>query len=138
MIWTELKNIDSSEKEIRKFAYTLGIFLVIVGVVISLLNKRVYPIPLVTGIVLLITGASFPKILLPIQKVWMGLAVILGFISTRIILSILYFIVLTPIAFVARLRGKDFLNERIEKNKTSYWNRRLTDSKQQNNLTKQY
>jgi hypothetical protein len=71
--------------------------------------------------VLILPALFFPALLKPLQKIWMALAIVMGWISTRIILSLLFFIVLTPIGFIMRLRGKDLLDEKIEKEKTSYW-----------------
>jgi len=54
----------------------------------------------------------------------MSISILLGFVMTRVILSILFYIVITPVGFVARLLGKDFLDEKIDKSKESYWNYR--------------
>ena len=58
------------------------------------------------------------------------LALILGWVMTRIILSLLFYGIISPLGIFARILGKDFLN--IKKSqKSSFWNFR--DSKTENN-----
>ena len=54
----------------------------------------------------------------------MVFAVVLGFFMTRLILSFLFYIIFTIIGLTAKLAGKDFLDKKIEKDKSSYWNYR--------------
>ena len=125
MIKEEIKNINSSKTELRKFGFTVGGVLLIIGIVLLYFEKSSHPYFLGIGGLLIILGAVLPKILLPIQKAWMALAVDLGFIMTRVILSILYYLVITPIGLLAKLFGKDFLDRKIEKDKNTYWNFRF-------------
>ncbi len=124
MLWQEIKNIESGEKELKKFGLTIGIFLILLGFLFFYLNKSYYLYFLSSGSLFAALGLALPKILLPFQKVWMSIAVILGFFMTRLILSVLFYIVFTPMSFIAKLVGKNFLDEKIEKNAKSYWHYR--------------
>ena len=128
MIIEEFKHIDSSEKEIKKFSRVVGIAFIVLGAVLSLIAREIRYLPFIIGFVLVVSGLLFPIVLLPLQKFWMGLSIVLGFISTRVILTILFYLILTPIAVIGRLTGKDFLNEKIDKNAESYWVRRSKES----------
>lgn len=55
---------------------------------------------------------------------WMLFAKALGWINTRILLSLMYFVVFTPFRIVSIVIGKDFLDRKIEKDRESYWNKR--------------
>ena len=123
-MFEEFKHINSSKKEIRKFSRLVGAAFIILGTVLYLLKGNIYYLPFYIGFGLLIIGEIVPIILLPVHKFWMGLSIVLGFISTRVILTLLFYLVLTPIAFFGRLSGKDFLNEKIDKNEKSYWSLR--------------
>ena len=68
----------------------------------------------------------------------MTLAVIMGWIMTRVILSVVYFLVLTPIGLVARLTGQRFLGGPVEPEKTSYWRPRRDHPPQREHYEKQY
>ncbi len=77
-------------------------------------------ISLPLGAVLVLLGIVIPRALVYPNKAWMGLAEGLAYISTRVILAFVYFIVITPIGFVKRLSGWDPLNRRAAKSE-SYW-----------------
>ena len=67
------------------------------------------------GSILIILGGIAPILLKPFYKIWMIFAVIIGWIMTRIILSVLFFSIITIIGIFTRLIGKDFLNLEIKK-----------------------
>ncbi|MDA3861858.1 MAG: SxtJ family membrane protein [Melioribacteraceae bacterium] len=124
MILEEFKNIKSDKKELKKFGITIGGAFLIVSAVLFIYEKPSAAYFMVFGFVFQILAQTFPLLLLPLQKVWMGISVVLGFIMTRVILSILFYLMITPINFISRLFGKDFLDLKIEKSKKSYWNLR--------------
>ena len=62
-----------------------------------------------------------PSILKPIYKIWMIFAVMIGWIMTRLILSVLFYTIITSIGILIRIIGKDFLNLKL-KDQESYWN----------------
>ena len=138
MLIDEFKNINSSRKELIKFGRTVGIAFLVIGVIISLISKSIHYIPFGIGVFLIIAALLVPVVLLPFHKLWMGLSVILGYISTRVILFVIYYVALTPIAFFGRLRGKDFINEKLEPEKESYWIKKDPADNKNENLKKQF
>ena len=62
-------------------------------------------------------------ILKPFYLIWMIFAVILGWVMTRVILSMLFYLILTPIGLITRFLGEDFLSLK-RANSGSYWNNR--------------
>ncbi len=131
MLIDEFKKIDSSKKEIQKFSRVVGIAFIVLGIVIWVISGRIHQLPFIIGISLIVIGLLFPVVLLPLHKLWMGLSIILGHISTRVILTILYYIILTPIAVISRLFGVDFIDQKIDRSKKSYWIKK--DAKELNN-----
>ena len=117
----ELKNIKSDKKSLREFGLTVGGILVILGFVALWRHKGSYPYLLVPGAALVILGFAIPAALLPFQKAWMTLAVLIGYFMSRLILVVLFYVVITPIGVITRLSGKDTLDERIQKSRASYW-----------------
>ena len=75
----------------------------------------------IVGITLAIAGLALPQILLRAYRIWMGFALALGWIISRAILTILFYLVMTPVAFIARLAGKQFMDIRWDRKKNSYW-----------------
>ena len=72
----------------------------------------------------LLLAAITPRALKPIQTIWMTLATVLGWVMTRLLLMIVFFIGITPIAFIARVVGKRFLDLKYEPDRESYWEKR--------------
>lgn len=62
-----------------------------------------------TSFGLLTTALIIPKLFYPLAKVWFGLALLLGWFSSRILLSLLFFLLVMPIGLIRRLMGKDSL-----------------------------
>ena len=72
------------------------------------------------GIVFLILGILNSKILTPLNKTWFKIGILLGNVISPIVMSIIFFFVVTPISFVMKVLGKDILNLKRNNNNT-YW-----------------
>jgi hypothetical protein len=51
----------------------------------------------------------------------MSLVFTMGLLVSTVVLTIFYFLVITPIGIGGRLFGKDFLSEKLAPNAKSYW-----------------
>ena len=122
----EIKNIKSEKSDFRKFGITIGLFLMILAGFLFWRGRESFEILLVSGIVLFVLGLTIPIILKPIYWIWMVLAVILGWIMTRVILGLLFYVVITPIGLFSRLSRSKFRNLNWDKSKDTYWNYRTT------------
>jgi hypothetical protein len=72
------------------------------------------------SLLFLILGIINSKILTPLNKVWFKFGIFLGKIISPIIMGVIFFLVVTPIAFLMRMLKKDLLNLKFNKN-SSYW-----------------
>lgn len=68
---------------------------------------------------------------------WMKFAHALGWVNTRIILSIVYFLIFTPLALIFRLIGKDPMERRFEA-ADSYWVKREAREFRQEDYRRQF
>lgn len=59
-----------------------------------------------------------------IYDYWMLFAKALGWVNTRILLSLMYFVIFTPFRIIGVVIGKDMMDRKIEKGKESYWQKR--------------
>ena len=66
----------------------------------------------IAAIVLQILTMTIPAVFKPLSGLWFGLSNVLGYIVSNIILIILFYIVVTPIALIRRLMGADALKIR--------------------------
>jgi saxitoxin biosynthesis operon SxtJ-like protein len=72
------------------------------------------------GLLLVLLGLLVPRALKYPNRAWMFLAEVLGFISTRIILGLVFYLVITPIGVFKRMFGWDPLGRRSA-TAGSYW-----------------
>jgi len=72
------------------------------------------------GLYLVLLGLAAPRWAVPFHNAWMRLAAILGWINSRILLGLMYYVVFTPLGFVLRLAGRDPLRRRGPAT-GSYW-----------------
>ena len=120
-LWKEIKSIPSSEKDLRKFGVTLGVFFGILGAVLWWKGRPPGIYTLFAAVFFLFFGLALPGFLKPVQKVWMGLALCIGWVMTRLILTAVFYLVLTPIGFFLRLSGKDLMQARDGRDEGTYW-----------------
>ena len=134
----EIKNIKSEKSDLRKFGITIGVILLVIAGFLFWKEKESFQILLTFGITSCILGIVIPFILKPIYWVWMIFATILGWIMTRVILSLLFYIIVTPIGLIPRFFGKQFLELRWDKSKESYWNFKTNEHLKKENYEKQF
>ena len=77
-------------------------------------------ITLPIGAVLVLLGLVFPRALVLPNRTWMAFAEVLSWVTTRIILAFVFFVIVTPIGMVKRLFGWDPLQRRAPAS-DSYW-----------------
>ena len=70
---------------------------------------------LIAAIALQVVNMAVPQVFKPVAVVWLGFSELLGAVMSRILLAIVFFAVVTPIAIFRRLVGKDSLKLRAFK-----------------------
>ena len=79
---------------------------------------------LITSGIFLILGAINSKLLTPLNKTWIKFGEILGLIIAPIVMSLVYFVILTPVSLIVRSFGKDLLGLKFIKENETYWIKR--------------
>ena len=103
-------------KELREFGlFTGGIIAVLFGLILPLFHGHSLPIiPWVIAIILVALAIFLPKSLDPIYRVWMKIGLYVGWLESRIVLSIVFFIILTPMAFIMKLFNRDTMARKFD------------------------
>jgi hypothetical protein len=117
----EIQQLKPGTRDLRKFGLLVGGVFAAFAFLFWLRHKPAYPYFFWTGAALIAFGTILPRALKYIYVAWMTLAFVLGFIMARVILTLFFFLVVTPIGLVARLAGKDFLRLKLDKSALSYW-----------------
>lgn len=119
----EISRLQITPKVLRNFGL---LFYVIFGIWSALMYWRIDPHWSWTALVsigFLLVSIFFPMVLRQPYRLWMSLAFVMGWFMTRLILTTLFFVAMTPMGVVLRLLNKDLLSETIHKNANTYWNR---------------
>ena len=74
----------------------------------------------ILAVLFLLITVIIPQVLLPLNKLWMRLGLLLGMIVSPIVLGIIFFGLVTPYAVVMRMVGRDELRLKLTK-KSSHW-----------------
>ena len=120
VIREELRHLKTGPRDLRKFGLTVGGVFLLLGMWFVLRHKPWHPWFWVSGIILCAAGTVAPKALKHVYIAWMTLAFVLGFFVSTVLLTVFFYLVVTPVGLVARIFGKDFL-ERKWSSAPSYW-----------------
>jgi hypothetical protein len=90
-----------------------------------------------SGVFTLIALAK-PELLSTVNRLWTKLGVVLGKVVSPIALGILFYGVLTPVALIIRLLGRDPLRLRLDPGAESYWMPRKPPGPPPDSMTNQF
>lgn len=110
------------KEELRKFGLTFGIVVGAIGAYLFWKENGASLYFIGVAFVTILFGIIRPALLLYFYKIWMFIGGVMGWINTRIILAIIFYLILTPIALILRLFGKQFIEKKWDKSAKSYWN----------------
>ncbi len=140
---TLISEIKIDRRILRQFAWLMTVMLgLVVPLVIIWLNgwELVRAAWIVSGIGLLFlfAGLLVPSWLRPVYVAWMLLALVLGTVVTRIIITIVFYLMITPVGWIRRTFGTgDPLGLRPDPERESYWTVRK-EAQQPGQMKKQY
>ena len=91
----------------RRQAVDSGLALVLIVLLIAWLGKPAWAVPTAVGLVLLLM--AWPSAYKPFACLWLGLSHVLGAVMSRVMLTVVFFLVVTPVGLLRRALGKDSL-----------------------------
>jgi hypothetical protein len=103
-------------KELQEFGLlTGGIIAGLFGLILPLIQGHSLPIiPWIIAITLVGLAIILPKSLDPVYQVWMKIGLYIGWLESRIVLSIVFFIILTPMALIMKLFNRDTMARKFD------------------------
>ncbi len=85
---------------------------------------------------LVLGGLVAPARLEPVERLWMGFARRISKITTPILMGVVYFLVITPIGLVVRLRGRNPLTP--SESRGGFWISRKADANRRGSMYNQF
>ena len=122
MIIEEIRNIKSEKADLKKFGLFMGAVLFMGSLYLLWKQQQTYAVGgfILAGVFAVLAFVG-PVVLRPLQRAWMAMAVVMGFVMSRIIVAVIFYGMVTPIGLVGRLAGKKFLELKTDKATASYW-----------------
>lgn len=88
--------------------------------------------------VILFLGYVYPAALKPLNRLWFVFGMLLSRIVSPIVMGLIFFLAVTPTGLIRRLRYSDPLNQKLEKNASTYWVLRKSQDGKQTSMRKQF
>ncbi len=110
----------TDRKQLRSFGLIVGgIFAVLSLLPRIFRHQDVRTWALVLGALLVLPAILMPRVLKWPHYVWMRIGHVLGWINSRIIMTIAFYAIFTPVGFIRRL-SSDPMNRKFDPERTTY------------------
>lgn len=117
-----MKLTPEETRRVRKFAITMAIAFAALGGLLFWLDKDTAALVLgCVGAGFLVVGLPFPGLLVPVEWAWGKFAHALGWLNTRILLSVVFYVMMVPVGLFMKLIRRDPLDRRIDRAAATYW-----------------
>ena len=108
-------------RQLRRFGVTIGVAFLILTAFLLWKDRGSWPIFCGLGGLSLLLAAVAPMVLGPVERVWMKLALAMGWVMTRVILGVVFLVMFVPAGLIIRLLRRDPIRLRFDSQASSYW-----------------
>lgn len=105
---------------LRRFGLVMAGALAAFSVAALVSGRDWWPFTVFSALAFTLLAFAAPRLLAPVEWFWMKLAGVMGFVVTNVLLTVFFFLVMTPAALLMRVLGKDPLNVRSGR-ATTFW-----------------
>ena len=82
-----------------------GLAMILIVLIIGLVTGSKYA--MFGALLITIADMVYPRVFYPVAIIWFGLSVLIGTVVSKVLLSILFFILVTPVGLIRKLLGSD-------------------------------
>jgi hypothetical protein len=122
----------------RAFAITFCVFFTLVGAVRGWLHGTDWPWWFAAAILVLVVGLAAPRLLAPLNRAWARLGLLLAGVINPIVMALMFFVVISPLALLMRVIGKRTIPIRPDRDAPTYWNLRKPPGPDGRTMTNQF
>ena len=113
--------MTKANRQLRSFGFVVGAGFAVIGVLPAIIRHHgVRTWPLAMSLALFAAAVIYPPVLRPFQRVWMAFGETLGWINSRIILTVIYYLIIVPIGAIRRMSGSDPMRRNYDRSATTY------------------
>ena len=115
-------NGKATKHQLRIFGFAFGGGLSVLGGILYWRGITAVP-PYLWGVagVLWLLALTAPKLLWPLEKVMATIFRAVTTALTAVLLTVFFYLIVTPIGLIMRITRKDFLGKRFDRERASYW-----------------
>ena len=115
--------MNNKKNSNRTFGILFFLVFLVIGIWPILNNEDLRWWSIIISLIFLFLGIINSKILTPFNKIWIKIGELLGKVIAPIVMAIIYFFIITPIAILLKLLRKDLLRIKFS-SVTTYWIKR--------------
>lgn len=108
----------------REFGLVLGGILMAVGLVPLLRSHEPRSWAVALGLAVWLAAAAYPPLMKLPYRFMLKFGHVMGIINAKVILSVFYYLVVTPIGLVMRAAGSSPIKRGYDRDAASYWEKR--------------
>ena len=122
----------------RSFGLVFGGFFALIALVPLIRGGAVHWWAIALAAAFLAVAMVRPALLAPANRAWMRFALLLSKIVNPIMMGLVFFLAVTPVALIMRMRGKDPLRLRFDRGAQSYWIERTPPGPAPDSMPRQF
>jgi hypothetical protein len=122
----------------RSFGIVFAVVFALIGLLPLAFGGTARPWALAIGGGFLLAALAVPRVLSPLNRLWLRFGLLLHRIVSPLVLGIMFFVVITPMGLLMRALGKDLLRLKLDKSLGSYWIERQPPGPPPESLTDQF
>ncbi len=111
------KSVD----ELKRFGFTMAAALLVLSLVLFWRGRPLGWLFFMANAVFIFCSIVCPRVLGPVERLWMAFAEKLGWVMTRVVLFVVFYAAITPLGFLVRVFKKGDFKVGFEKERKSYW-----------------
>jgi hypothetical protein len=119
-----IEHVDASRKNVRNFGFLFGGIFLAASLLMIYRGNGAWIWAALATVLFGAGGVAGYPLLKPVYTAWMMFAFVLGWINTRVLLGVFFYLVVTPLGLFLRLTGKDLLDEKLDRGAATYWLKR--------------
>jgi hypothetical protein len=118
------EQLEVNQTSDRNFGWLVGTVLLVIGLLPLWRSGPVRWWAIALAATVLLGAMAAPHLLGRPKQAWLFLGFLMGLVVSPIVLGILFFAVVTPIAWCMRLAGRDALQLQLDSHVPTYWRTR--------------
>lgn len=122
----------------KSFGITFAVVFALIGLFPLLHGGHIRLWALAIGAIFAAIAFIRPALLAPLNKVWFRFGMLLHKIVNPLILGLMFFVIITPLALVIRLFGGKLMALDFDKSQSSYWVRRSPPGPEAQSIRNQF